>query len=158
MGESGWAGSGSGRAVYCAVIPGLRLGTDEAGVEAAGHGGVGGAFDDGSSVGGQRQFVRLAEELQDKVVVAPLAVRREPRLHLAEIYRAAALVDLHGVPSAKSDLRPGVSGEMDEIAKLAGLAIRARLGGVEFGTLVDPDVPGEQRAAHAIFCSDQKLE
>ena len=57
--------------VFTASLTGSAA--DVAGVEAAGYGGVGGAFYYGAAVGEESDFVGVAEEFQDEVIVADIA-------------------------------------------------------------------------------------
>src|SRR5579863_7399581 len=84
-------------------------------VQAAGHGGVRGAFDDGAAVGEKCHFIRIMPELQDKVVVADGAMRLEAATHFGEINGALAFVNLHRVSAAQSDVRAAFAREMSEI-------------------------------------------
>ena len=130
-----------------AIASGERLASDIAGIETARDGGVGGAFDDGATVGEQGHLIGVVPEFQDESVVADGAVGLEAAVHLGEVDGALALMDLHGIPPAQRDMRTGLTREMDEIALTAGAATGAGLGGGDFGVLIGPEVEGEQRAA-----------
>jgi hypothetical protein len=74
--------------------------SDVTGVEATGDGGVGGAFDDGTSVGEQSHFVRLFPELQQEVGMTDAAMRLKTLAQGVEINWAIMLVNLDGITSA----------------------------------------------------------
>ena len=71
------------------------------------------------------------------------AVGPEAPIHVGEVDRALALMDLHGIPAAEGDMRTAFPGEMDEVAFAAGAASGAGFGGGDFGVLVGPDVERE---------------
>ena len=76
------------------------LGPDIAGIQAARDRGVGGSFDDGTSVRKQGDFIGLAEEFEYEVVVPHIASRLQAGADLDEVNGALALVDLNGIPAA----------------------------------------------------------
>lgn len=77
--------------------PGLLI-SYKSGIKTARNGGVGCAFDDGTSVREERDLIRLAPELQDKIIVLYGPVGLKPCAHLSEVHRPASLMDLDGVP------------------------------------------------------------
>src|SRR5438477_11160343 len=87
LGPIGSPSARSGQAAL-AQDDNCELRPDKSRVEAAGLGGVAGAFDDGAAVGEQSQFIGIAPELEHEFVVADAAVGIELAAHLAEIHRA----------------------------------------------------------------------
>ena len=71
-----------------------RSGADEAGVEGAGEGDVGGALDDGAAIGEEGEGVGRALEAKEKIVEANVSVRGEAVAHGGEVYWTVVLVDL----------------------------------------------------------------
>jgi hypothetical protein len=104
------------------------LAAHKTGVEATSYGRVGGAFDNGATIGKQRQFVGIAPEFEDEVIVADRAVGLQPPIHLGVVDGTLALMNLYGISAAKRDVRPPFAGEVDKIAFTAGAAARARFG------------------------------
>ena len=125
----------------CADIPGIK---------AAGDGGIGCAFDDGAAIGEEGEFVGIAPELQDKVVVFDLSMRLEAARHFGEVHGALALVNLDGVASTQRNLRAMRSGEVRELAFNTCLAIGTRMRSSNFGVIVGPDVKGKLGAAQLV--------
>src|SRR5580658_3393734 len=82
-------------------------------IQAACHGGVGGAFDNGAAVREKSHFVGVVPEFQNEVVVADGAVGLKAAIHFGEVNGALALMDLHGIPTAEGDMRTAFTGEMD---------------------------------------------
>ena len=123
-----------------------HLAADETGVEAAGNGGIGGAFDDGAAVGEEGHLVGGVPEFQDEVIVADRAVGLKAEAHLCEVDRALALMDLHGIPAAQRDVRTSLPGKMNEISFAASATPKAWLGSGYFGMLVGPDIERKQTA------------
>ena len=81
-------------------------GADVAGVEGARDGGVFRAFEDGAAVGKDGHLVGLDAEGEQKVVVAHIGDSRSETLaENGEVERTAALVNLHGIAAAHSDVR-----------------------------------------------------
>jgi hypothetical protein len=128
--------------------PGWNSGADEAGVEAAGDGWVGGSLDYGAAVGEDAEGVGAGGEAEEHGVAADLAKRGEALAEGVEVEGAGAFVDLDGVAAAEGDVGAIFSGEVAEDALAADLAIGARGGGGDFRVLVGPEVPGEEGAAH----------
>ena len=95
----------------------MRSGADVAGVEGAGDGGVGGAFEDGAAVGENGHFIGRDAEAQEEVVVAHVRNgAREALLQGVEIEGAIVLVNLHGIATTHGDVRLGVALEIREVA------------------------------------------
>lgn len=72
-------------------------GADEAGVEGAREGDIGGALDEGAAVGKESEGVWAAFEAEEKFIeaqVVDVGVRREAVVHGSEVYGAVMLVDL----------------------------------------------------------------
>src|SRR6202034_3031913 len=115
-------------------------------IQAAREGRVGGAFDDGATIGKQRHLVGVVPEFQDEVVVTDCAVGLEATVQLGEVNGPLALMDLHGIPAAQGDVRAAFAGQLDEIALTARATTGAGLGGGDFGVLVRPDVEGKEGA------------
>ena len=74
-------------------------------------------------------------------------MRLKAVVHLGEVDGTLALMNLHRISAAESDVRASLSGEMNEIALPAGSATRARLGSRDFCVLVRPDIEGKERPA-----------
>ena len=72
----------------CAAFEPEMTVTDVAGVQAAGDRGVCGPFDDSTAIGEQRDFVGLAEKLENEFVVTDPAERGESGADFGEIDRA----------------------------------------------------------------------
>jgi hypothetical protein len=79
-------------------------GADEAGVEGAGEGDVGGALDEGAAVGEEGEGVGWAFEAEKQVVEADGAVGGKAVAHSGEVDGAVVLVDLDGVAAAEGDV------------------------------------------------------
>src|SRR5262249_28896777 len=137
------------------IAPGLVA--HESGVQTSCHGGVRGALDDGPAVGEQRDLVRLAPELQDKVVMLDGAVGLEAPAHLRKIHRPVLLVDLHRVSAAQRNLRPALSGQVDKLMLAADLAAGAGTLGRNLAAVVAPEIEGQQRAPQLVASTHQKL-
>ena len=109
----------------------MTSGADEAGVEGAGDGDVGGALDDGAAVGEEGEGVGAAAEAEEEVVgaeVLNVGVGAEAGAHGGEVDGAVMLVDLDGVAAAESDVGAVLAGEMGEVALAADLAAGAGRG------------------------------
>src|ERR1700722_5959278 len=91
-------------------------GADEAGVEGAGEGDVGGALNDGSAVGEEGKGVGRALEAEEKVVEADVAVRAEAVGHGGEVHGTMVLVDLDGVAAAERDVGASLACQVGELA------------------------------------------
>ncbi len=116
----------------------VRSGADEAGVEGAGDGDVGGALHDGAAVGEDGEGVRAAAETEEEVVgaeVLNVGVAGEAGAQGVEVDGAVVLVDLHGVAAAESDVGAVLAGEVGEDALAADLAIGAWSVGGDFGVV-----------------------
>src|SRR6266851_2962294 len=133
-------------------------GADEAGVEGAGEGDVGGALDDGSAVGEEGEGVGWVLEAEEEVVIADGAVGAEAVTHGGEVDGAVMLVDLDGVAAAEGDVRAAFSGEMGEDALTADGAGWVGGAGVDLASLVCPEVIGEEGAAHEVGLVGEELE
>src|SRR6185437_3934034 len=116
-------------------------------VQAAGDACIGCSLDDGPAVRKQGEFVGIAPELQDKVVMFDCPVGLKAGAHFDEIHWPVALMNLDRIPAAHSDLRTPSPGQMDKVMLLAGLASRTRLGRRNLSLLIAPDIKGEQRPA-----------
>jgi len=101
------------------------LGADEAGVQTAGYGSVRGSLDNGASIGKHGQGMFSTLEAQEQIVGPDLAVRLEAAFEFVEVDRSAMLVDLHGVATAKCDVRTALAAQMPEVAPLADFAVRS---------------------------------
>lgn len=71
-----------------------QLAPHESGVQAAGHGGVGGPFDDGAPVGEEGHLIGLSPELQNEIIVAHWAVGTQALTHQGQVYGPLTLMDL----------------------------------------------------------------
>ncbi len=109
-----------------------------AGVKAASDRRIGRALDDGSTIAEQSQLVWFGPKLQYEIIVTNGPVRLEPSAHFHKVDRSMQLVDLHGVPSAKRDVRPAFTGEMDKLVLAAGATSGARVSGSNFGAFIAP--------------------
>ena len=96
------------------------------GIQAARNGRVIGAFDNGPAIGKERDFIRIAPELQHKRIVLDLAMMSQTAGHLGKVHGTAALMDPHGISSAKRDLRAALTRQMDELMLRARLAFSSR--------------------------------
>ena len=145
-----------------------KLGADEARVERAGDGDVGGSLDDGAAVGEEGDGVRAAAEAEDKVIGAKglnIRVNAEAGLEGSEVDGAVVLVDLDRVAATEGDMGAVLAGEVSEDALAANLAVRAGSAGGDLGA-VDitacgsgvPEVEGEQGAAHEVGLAGEELE
>ncbi len=103
-----------------------NLAANEAGVETAGDGGIGGAFDDGATVWKDRHFKRLTPEFEDEVVMPDLAMRREAKCEFGEIKGPMPLVNLNRVSAAECDMRAAFARQVDEVALIAAAAALSR--------------------------------
>ena len=101
-------------------------GTNVSGVKNAGDGGIRSAFDDGAAVRKESHLVSVAPELEDKIIVLHAAVWLESRGHFAERDGTMSLMNLHGIASAKGDVRPAIPGEIGKLAQSASLTIRSQ--------------------------------
>src|SRR5689334_5610179 len=101
----------------------VRLAAHEAGVEAARDGGVGSPFNDGAAVGKQGKFVGFAPEFQHEIIVTHRAMRTQALGHLREINGTVALVNLHGISAAKSEVWAAFTGQVNEFATSTGAAV-----------------------------------
>ena len=127
-------------------------GADEAGVEGAGDGDVGGALDDGAAVGEEGEGVRAAAEAEEEVVGAQglnVRVGAEAGLQGGEVDGAVVLVDLDGVAAAEGDVGAVLAGEVGEDALAADLAAGAGRAGGDLGAVeraLRPGSRGRRRA------------
>ena len=126
----------------------IGLAAYEAGVEGAREAGVGGALDEGASVGEDGEGVGRVGEAEEEAVGAHRAQGLEAGFELGEVEGVVVLVDLDGVAAAEGDVGALVSGEVAEDALATDFAVGARSRGVDFGTGVGPEVEGEEGAAH----------
>jgi hypothetical protein len=111
-------------------------GADEAGVEGAGEGDVGGALDETAAVGEEGEGVGWVLEAEEEIVETDGAVGAEAVAHGAEIYWAVMLVDLDGVAAAEGDVRAADACEVREDALAADGAGGVGSAGVDFAALV----------------------
>ena len=112
--------------------------TDEAGVEGAGDGDVGGAVDESAAVGEDGEGVRPAAEAEEEIVGAEgvdVGVLREAGFEGGEVDGAMVLVYLDGVAAAEGDVGAILSGEVGEDALGTDLAVGAWGGGVDLGVV-----------------------
>src|SRR5882762_434216 len=130
------------RLVYA---PGLRA--QEAGVEAAGDGGIRGSLDDGAPVGKEGDLVLVRPELQHEVGVSHFAVWPQRSIESGKVHGPLLLMDLDRVSSAQSDPRTLLSSQMHKVALAAAAASSLRLVGLHLRMSVRPNVPTEKRAA-----------
>src|SRR6202521_5724294 len=86
-------------------------------IQTARHSRVGRPLDDRPAVGKQRHFVRLAPELQHKLVVADVAVRLKAVAQFYKVHRSLPLMDLHGVPATQRDMRPPFTRQMNKVSQ-----------------------------------------
>ena len=117
----------------------MGLRTDEAGVEAAGVGGVGGSLNDSASVGEDGDGVLTATETEEEIVAAEvveIGVQGEAFSEGGEVDGARVLVDLYGVAAAEGDVGAAFAGEVGEDALAADGAVGIGQGGADLG-LVD---------------------
>ena len=136
-------------------------GADEAGVEGAGEGDVGGALDETAAVGKESEGVEAALEAEEEVVEAEfldIAVGGEAIAHGGEVDGAVMLVDLDGVAAAEGDVRAAFSGEMGEEALAADGAGGVGGAGVDLASLVCPEVVGEEGSAEEMGLVGEELE
>jgi hypothetical protein len=131
--------------------------THKAGIQAARHGSVVGAFDNGPAIGKEGHLIGIAPELEYKGVMFHRAVRAQLSGHLGKIHWAVALMNLNRVSAAQSNLRPMLTCQVDEFMFLASLAARAWLGGGYLGLFVTPHVKGKQGPSQLVFCAYQEL-
>lgn len=97
-------------------------------------------------------------EAEEEIVGADVAVGCEAGVHGFEVDGAVMLVDLDGVAAAEGDLRAVFAGEVDEDALAADGTVGARGGGVDLGTGVEPEVVGEEGAAHEVRLASEEFE
>ncbi len=145
----------------------MGLRTDEAGVEAAGVGGVGGALNDSASVGEDGDGVLAAAEAEEEIVAAEVmevGVEGEAVAEGGEVDGAVVLMDLYGVAAAEGDVGAAFAGEVGEDALAADGAVGIGVGGADLG-LVDasgcgrgPEVEGEEGAAEEMVLVREDLE
>src|SRR5215469_18373695 len=93
---------------------------------------VGGAFDDGATVGEESHLVGLAPELQHELTVLHLAVGRKSAGDLVEVDGTLAFVDLDRIAAAHRNMRAACAGEMHEVTLPASAAAIARTSGGDF--------------------------
>ena len=112
-----------------------KSGSDEAGVEGAGEGDVGGALDEGAAVGEEGDGVGWALEAEEEIVETDLTVGGEAVAHGGEVHGTAVLVDLNGVAAAEGDVRAALAGEVSEETLAADGAVGIGLGGADLAVL-----------------------
>src|SRR6266702_843061 len=161
-------------AVQRQVVPGMGVasgvansGADKTRIQGARDGDVGGALDDGSSVGEQGEGMAAAAEAEEEVVraqVFDVGVGCEPGAHGGEVDRAVVLVDLDRIAAAEGDVRTVLAGEMGEFSLAADFAAGARRAGSDLGAVEArasggvPQLEGDQRAAHEVGLSGKELQ
>jgi hypothetical protein len=131
-----WRGAGKVVSAKGCIYRTSALGADEAGVEGAGEGDIGGALDETAAVGEEGEGVGWALEAEEEVVETDVAVGEETVTHGGEIYGAVMLVDLDGVAAAEGDVRAAYAGEMREDALAADGTGGVGGAGVDFAALV----------------------
>ena len=159
-----WRGVSDSAGDVC--VERLESGADEAGVEGAGEGDVGGALDDGAAVGEEGEGVGAAAEAEEEVVgaeVLDVGVGGEAGAQGGEVDGAVVLVDLDGVAAAEGDVGAVAAGEVGEDALAADFAVGARGGGGDLGAVECaaggvPEIEGEQGAAHEVGLAGEELE
>src|ERR1700751_6179382 len=97
-------------------------------------------------------------ELQYEVVVPDNPVRLQSLIHLAEVHRTTALVNLHRVASTQRDVRTPFTPQMNKVAFSAGAASSPRLRGLQLGAFIRPDVNRPQRAPPFVRRSGQQFD
>ena len=125
-------------------------GADEAGVQGAGEGDVGGALNDGAAVGEEGKGVGGTLEAEEEVVETDVAVRAEAVAHGGEVHGTMVLMDLDGVAAAEGDVGAALACEVGELPVGADRAVGVGGGGVDLATVVGPEVEGEEGAAHEV--------
>jgi hypothetical protein len=105
-------------------------------------------LNDRTAIGEKGNRVRRALEPQEEFIGADGAVKGKAGVHGGEIDLAAMFVDLHGVTAAESNVWTAFAGKMREAAGTAYGTLRVRAGRRDFGTVVGPQVIGEERTAH----------
>ena len=140
----------------------INSGADEAGVEGAGEGDVGGALDEGAAVGEEGEGVGAAAEAEEEVVeaeVVDVGVGSEAGAHGGEVDGAVVLVDLDGVAAAEGDVGAAFAGEVGEDALAADGAVGVGVGGADFAMRsLCPEVEGEEGAAHEVGLAGEEFE
>ena len=79
---------------------------NEARVESAGEGDVGGSLDEGAAIGKDGYGVGRALKAEQEAVHADVAEWGEAGVEGGEVDGAEVLVDLHGVAPTECDVRP----------------------------------------------------
>ena len=94
-------------------------GSDEAGVEGAGKGNVGGALDDGPTVVEEGKGVFATAKAEQEVVgskVLEVVLEGEPCVESVEVDGAIVLMDLDRIATAECDVGAAFAGEVGEDA------------------------------------------
>jgi len=86
-------------------------------------------------------------ELEHEFIVAHGAVGPKPFTHKGKIHGAGALMNLHRIAPAESDMGPALACQMHKVAPAAGAAVRVGLSRLNGRSPVGPEVPGKQGAA-----------
>ena len=133
-------------------------GTDVAGVEGAGDGGIGGAFEDGAAVGKDGHFVGRDAGAQEEIVAADISDGAgEAMLQLCEIERAGVFVDLNGVAAAHGDVRLGLAFEVGKFVAGAGAA-----GGIAWDVerlhMAGPDIAGDEAVMEGFGAAGEEFD
>ena len=100
-------------------------------------------------------------EAKEEVVeagVADVGVSSEACVHGFEVDGTMMLVDLDGVSTAEGDLGAVLARGVGEDALVADRAARARSCSVDLGAGVEPEVVGEQGAAHEVRLASEEFE
>ena len=149
-------------------LPGGHLsGADEASIEAAGEGDVGGAVDEGSAIGKDGEGVGAAMKAKQEGVgadVCDLGMGGEACLHGGEIDGPVVLVDLDGVAAAEADMRAEGAGEMGEVAEVTDVAAGTWGGGGDLGVIEAggsgglPQLEGDEGAAEEMVLPGKNFE
>jgi len=92
--------------------------------------------------------------------VAHGPVGLEPPIHLAEVDGSLALMNLHRISTAKRDVRPPFSCEVDEIAFTARAAARPGYCSGDLGVLVGPKIEGKESSpqCRCLRSANQQLQ
>src|SRR5208283_1273122 len=116
-----------------------------ASVETASYAGVGSAFHNCPPVGKQSHFVGRVPEFQHEFVVSHHAVRLQAALQLAKIDGPGALVYLHRIASAQSDMGTSLARQMYKLALPANPAAGPGMVRPNLRLLIAPEIVGPQR-------------
>ena len=115
-------------------------------------------MNDGAPVGEECECVGWTVEAKEEIVKTDLAVGGETVAHGGEVDGALMLVNLDRVSAAEGDVWAAFAGEMREDALGADCAGGVGLRGVDFATLVGPEIEGEERSADEVGLAGKELE